>query len=274
MVTLESVYFAYGNEEKEEVALKNVTFSLLEGEFIAVIGSNGSGKSTLVKMVNGLLLPKRGEVCVDGFSTRDYKSLQEIRRRVGVLFQNPENQIVGGTVEDDVAFGLENAEFPREEIAGRIQETLLSVGLTGMEKVMPHTLSGGQKQRLALAGLLAICPKYLVLDEPTTMLDPLGKEEIRKHIISICRSQSIGLLIVTHLMDESVLADKIVVLHEGEIIGEGFPKEIFANSELLKKAKVSLPAVGEIAQELVNDGVYLELPQLSVEGLVSALSNI
>ena len=271
MIGLDCVSFAYGEGDKQKVALKEVTFSFSRDEFIAVIGPNGSGKSTLARLMNGLLLPDKGDVRVELLSTSDHINNTEIKKLVGMLFQNPENQIVGSTVIDDIAFGLENLGVPREEMQLRVKESLSLVGLTGMETAIPHYLSGGQKQRLALAGVLAMQPQYLVLDEPTTMLDPLGKEEIRRQILELCKSKKIGLLWVTHSMEEAVLADRIIVLKNSRIMRDAPPKEVFADTELLKECSLIAPAITVLASELVLAGLPIPLPLLTSEELANVL---
>ena len=221
--------------------------------------------------MNGLLLPDKGDVRVELLSTSDHINNTEIKKLVGMLFQNPENQIVGSTVIDDIAFGLENLGVPREEMQLRVKESLSLVGLTGMETAIPHYLSGGQKQRLALAGVLAMQPQYLVLDEPTTMLDPLGKEEIRRQILELCKSKKIGLLWVTHSMEEAVLADRIIVLKNSRIMRDAPPKEVFADTELLKECSLIAPAITVLASELVLAGLPIPLPLLTSEELANVL---
>lgn len=271
MIELDCVSFSYGEGDKQKVALKEVTFPFSRNEFIAVIGPNGSGKSTLARLMNAILLPEKGEVRVDGLSTSYNIQHYEIRKLVGMLFQNPENQIVGSTVLDDVAFGLENLGIPREEMQIRIKDILSLVGLTGMENAIPHYLSGGQKQRLALAGVLAMQPRYLILDEPTTMLDPLGKEEIRRHILELCKRKEIGLLWVTHSMEEAVFADRIIVLKDGHLLRDASPKDIFNDQELIKNIQIVPPSITLLAQELALAGLLLSLPKLTSDELANEL---
>lgn len=272
MLALKSISFAYGEGDKQKVALKEVTFSVSRGEFVAIIGPNGSGKSTMVKLLGGILDPTDGAIEIDG-SSADKVHIQhsKIRKNVGILFQNPENQIVANIVEDDVAFGLENLGFPREEMRSRVLSALSVIGLLEMKDSMSHTLSGGQKQRLALAGLLAMRPKYLILDEPTTMLDPVSRQDIQQQFISLCRTEKIGLVWVTHSMEEAVLADRIVVLNNGRIVKEASPFDLFSDQELLTRYGITLPIITALAKELVEAGIPLSFPILSVEELLNAL---
>ena len=212
---------------------------------MVLLGRNGSGKSTLAKHTNGLLLPKSGEVIVDGMNTRDEESIWEIRRRVGLVFQNPDNQIIATTVEEDVAFGPENLGLPREEILARVEEALTLVGMTEYRNKEPHLLSGGQKQRVAIAGVLAMHPEYLILDEATSMLDPEGREELMKVIASL--REKIAVLHITHNVEEAIEADEVLVMDEGKIVARGKPRKIFSQVENIEEWGLELPQVTETA---------------------------
>lgn len=272
MISFEDVHFFYGEElEGSNVeVLKGISFELREGELVVLLGRNGSGKSTLAKHCNGLLVPKHGHVWVDGMDTRDEKSLFEIRRRVGLVFQNPDNQLVATTVEEDVAFGPENLGLPPTEIRRRVDEALEKVDMEEYKKREPHTLSGGQKQRVAIAGVLAMYPKYLVLDEATAMLDPEGKEELLALLLEL--KKEVGILHITHNVEEAVIADKVMVIDEGKIVSFGFPREVFHAGEEMKKWGLELPQVVDVALLLEKDypDLFSTLP-LFPEELVDAL---
>lgn len=272
MIELSRVSFNYKTGRGESIpALNNVNCKLEDGEFLAVLGSNGSGKSTLAKHLNGLLVPDEGRVIVDGRETTDRDHLWEIRRSVGLLFSNPDSQLVSALLEEEVAFGPENLGLPREEIKRRVTEALQQVGLEGYLDHDSHSLSGGQKQFLAIAGILAMEPRYLVLDEPTSMLDPRGAREILALISRISRERGVGILYITHRAEEVVDADRIILLSQGQIVLEGVPEEFFRASETLEQAGIAVPPVTQLAERLVNAGLTLKLPQLSVEGMIQCL---
>lgn len=240
--------------DKESKALKGITFSVESGERVAIVGHNGSGKSTLAKLLNGLLKPTNGEIIVDGYSSSDKNSLFEIRKRVGMVFQNPDNQLIASIVEDDVAFGPENLGVPRKEIGERIDYALKAVGMQQFRKATPSRLSGGQKQRIAIAGVLALKPKILVLDESTAMLDPQGRKEIEKVVDDLIAS-GVTVISITHYMDEAVKADKVIVIDKGLIALSGTPEQVFSEKEQLKNLRLELPLAGVIAQTLREKGV-------------------
>lgn len=254
ILTLENVSFSY---DKRHKAIKNVSLDVEAGEYVAVIGHNGSGKSTLSKLFNGLIKPDEGSVIVDGFSALDKKQVFEIRKRVGVVFQNPDNQLVASIVEDDVAFGPENLGEKREEIGQRIDFALKAVGMEKFRFSSPTRLSGGQKQRIAIAGVLALKPKILVLDESTAMLDPQGRNEVLEVVRKLNREQGVTVIAVTHYMDEIVGADKVIVMEDGQIALTGTPSQIFSQKEKLKALGLELPVSAEIAQKLIDRGVNL-----------------
>lgn len=251
LLEVKNVSFSYGNDKN---ALSDVSFNAESGEFIAIIGHNGSGKSTLARILNALLTPTCGSVTVDGYSSDDKKSLFEIRKRVGVVFQNPDNQLIASIVEDDVAFGPENVGIPRTEIGERIDFALQAVGMTEHRYSTPSRLSGGQKQRIAIAGVLALKPKILVLDESTAMLDPAGRKEIADVLTKLNR-EGVTIITITHYMDEVLNADKVLVMNNGKIIKVGAPKEIFSDRDALKTAGLSVPFPTEISDRLRENGV-------------------
>lgn len=259
--------------EKNKPTLKNVSFCVEKGEHVAIIGHNGSGKSTLAKLLNALLTPLSGTVTVDGFSSADKKSLFEIRKRVGLVFQNPDNQLIASIVEDDVAFGPENIGLKREEIKERIDFALNAVGMQDFIKASPMRLSGGQKQRIAIAGVLALKPKILVLDESTAMLDPAGREEIKK-VIETLKNEGVTVISITHYMDEAVTADRIFVLSKGEIIKIGNAKEIFSDRETLKAALLSVPLATAVADKLKENGVKINGEIFTASDLGAALCKL
>lgn len=239
------------------LALDNINLKIASGEFVAIIGTNGSGKSTLAKHLNALLLPTSGDCLIAGMNTKEEKHLWQIRQKVGMVFQNPDNQIVATLVEEDVAFGPENLGLPPSEIRARVAEALAFVGMEEYRQHGPHLLSGGQKQRVAIAGVLAMRPKCLVLDEPTAMLDPLGREEVLSTVSRLNREENITVVYITHFMEEAVAADRVVVMDDGKIILTGKPSEIFSKVELLKALGLDVPVAAEIAFRLRQQGVTL-----------------
>ena len=266
VIQTERLTFAYEAEEGEEPVpvLKGVDLTIEKGTFVAVIGHNGSGKSTLAKHFNGILLPTGGAVYVEGMDTADEELLIEIRRRVGMVFQNPDNQIVSNIVEEDVAFAPENLGYPSEEIRHRVDEALRMVGMYEYRTHAPHLLSGGQKQRIAIAGVLAMRPECIVFDEPTAMLDPRGRRDIIS-IIEKLRREGTTVVLITHHMDETVGADRIVVMDEGRVVRDGAPREIFADVEGLRALGMDVPGTEAILWELRSRGCDLDLGALTVE---------
>ena len=238
-----------------DFAVNGVTLSVGEGEFVAVLGRNGSGKSTLAKLINALLVPTEGSVKVFGMDTSDDKQTFEIRRNAGMVFQNPDNQTVASVVEDDVAFGPENIGVPREEIGRRIDFALGAVGMREFRHATPARLSGGQKQRIAIAGVLAIMPKILILDESTAMLDPKGRREVMDVVKRLNREQKMTVLLITHFMDEALEADRAIVMHRGEVVMDGAPEEIFARSDELETYNLTLPRAAYVCKKLQAAGM-------------------
>ena len=271
LLQAKNVSFSY---DKHHKAVNGVSLSVEEGEFIAIIGHNGSGKSTLAKLFNGLVKPDGGDVLVDGFSVLEKKHTFEIRKRVGVVFQNPDNQIVASIVEDDVAFGPENLGVPAEEIGERIDFALSSVGMQKFRHSSPMRLSGGQKQRIAIAGVLALKPKILVLDESTAMLDPIGRKEVLEVVKKLNKEQKVTVINITHYMDEVVDADKVFVLNHGQIVLEGTPEQIFKQRETIKSLGLELPLSAVVADKLIERGVNLPNGILTRLGLAEELCKL
>ncbi len=271
MIQLKNVTFRYGKDEKRITALDTIDLAFNEGEFTAVLGANGSGKSTLARHINGLLMPSEGEVLVDGISTADHEELWKVRQRVGIVFQNPDNQIIATSVEDDVAFGPENLGVEPDEIRARIREALAVVDMADYAKREPHLLSGGQKQRVAIAAALAMHPKYLVFDEATSMLDPRGSAEIIGTIKKLNKDLGITAIYITHMADEAVEADRVIVLSCGVVVQDGPPHVVFSDIGALEKVGVGVPRARLIAEELVRAGVKLPGTILTVDELVKAL---
>ncbi|MBR5192494.1 MAG: energy-coupling factor transporter ATPase [Clostridia bacterium] len=271
ILKVENASFSY---DKQNKVLKDISFEVERGEYIAIIGHNGSGKSTLAKLLNGLLVADSGEVTVANFSAKDKKSLFEVRKRVGVVFQNPDNQLVASIVEDDVAFGPENLGIERKEIGERIDFALKAVGMEEFRKVSPTRLSGGQKQRIAIAGVLALKPEILVLDESTAMLDPQGRKEVLEVVEKLNEEEKVTVIAITHYMEEAVRADRILVINHGEIVMSGTPKEVFARAEELREIGLELPPVCQIVSGLIKKGLQIEKEILTEEELLEALCEL
>lgn len=269
-IVLKGVSYSYSLGEGSSLkALKNLSFSVEKGEFVALAGMNGSGKSTLAKLLNGLFIPSSGEILIDGLSTSDEKNTFEIRKKAGMVFQNPDNQMVATIIEDDVAFGPENIGVPREEIIERVNEALEAVGMSEYRKRSASKLSGGQKQRIAIAGVLAMRPQILILDESTSMLDPNGRKEIMA-IAKKRNEQGITVINITHNMDEAVLADRIIVLRKGRVAIDGTPKEVFA-SGLLEACGLTLPPVYALCKSLERKGFVFDSAALTEEELAEGV---
>lgn len=262
------------NEKSKKTVLDGISLDIPSGQFVAILGANGSGKSTLAKHLNVLLLPDEGTVWIDGKKTEDRAALWEIREKVGMVFQNPDNQIIGTSVEEDVAFGPENKNLEPNEIQKRVTTSLKEVGLLEKRKASPFRLSGGQKQRVAIAGVLAGLPKCIVLDEPTAMLDPKSRKEVLQVVHELNKQKGITVILITHHTDEVVDADQIIVMDKGHIIKKGTPTEIFQDLELLRSVKMDVPQVTELAQRLYQDGVPLELPVLTEEQFLEQMMKI
>ena len=255
-IKTENVSFSYdtGEGAEQNLVLSDITMQIEKGEFVALLGHNGSGKSTLAKHFNAMLLPSGGKVYVDGLDTLDESLKYQIRRKAGLVLQNPDNQLVASIVEEDVAFGPENLGIPSEEIRRRVDEALKTVGMYEHRTHAPHKLSGGQKQRVAIAGILAMEPDCIVLDEPTAMLDPQGRSEVLDTIRRLNREKGITIVLITHYMDEAVLADRVVVMDDGKILKEGTPKEVFSEVELLKEHSLDVPQATELIWRLRKAG--------------------
>lgn len=272
-INAQDVVFAYEPEEGREPhnVLDGVTISIRRGEFVALLGHNGSGKSTMAKMFNAMLLPTGGKVFVDGMDTVDEAVLYEIRQRVGLVLQNPDNQLVASVVEEDVAFGPENLGIPPEEIRVRVDEALKAVGMYDFRLNAPYKLSGGQKQRIAIAGIIAMQPDCIVLDEPTAMLDPRGRSEVLETIHRLNKEKGITIVLITHYMDEAVQAGRVIVMDGGHVLMEGGPREVFSQVELLKKHQLDVPQATELTYRL--QGMGFPMPcTLTTEECVEALA--
>jgi len=254
---LEFQNVTYSYEEEGPAALQGVSFSVEKGEFVVILGHNGSGKSTIAKLSNSIYLPNEGKVFVNGMDTAEDENEMNCRKTVGVVFQNPDNQIVASIVEEDVAFGPENLCIPQKELRVRVDEALHSVGMYDYRHHETHKLSGGQKQRVAIAGILAMKPQCIVLDEPTAMLDPKGRREVMKAVQKLNREEGITVLFITHFMEEAVDADRVMVVDDGKILLDGTPAEIFRQSDLLKKVGLDVPEVARLAAMLRENGVEL-----------------
>ena len=263
-------------DEEEQVegvdrALDGLTLDIEEGSFVAVLGHNGSGKSTFAKQVNGILVPTDGTVLISGMDTRDESHIWDIRRTAGMVFQNPDNQIIGNTVEEDVGFGPENLGVPTEEIWKRVDESLEAVGMTAYRLKSPNKLSGGQKQRVSIAGVMAMKPECIILDEPTAMLDPNGRKDVIRTVHELNRREKITVLLITHYMEEAVDADRIVVMDEGKVVMDGTPREIFSRVKELKQYSLDVPQVTELADELAEAGLPITRGVLTMDELLSEL---
>ncbi len=278
-INVEDVSFAYspgaaGQTEPVRMALDHVSLTVSPGELVAILGMNGSGKSTLARHLNALLLPLEGRVEVDGLDTLEERNLWPIRDRVGMVFQNPDNQIVAAVVEEDVAFGPENQGLPGEEIRRRVEEALTAVGMIHMRERAPHLLSGGQKQRVAIAGTLALRPACLVLDEPTAMLDPSGRAEVVEVVQRLRRELGMTVIWITHFMEEAALADRVIVMAGGRIAMEGPPREIFTQADRLRELRLDVPPAVAVAERLRSLGVELPHGILTMDELVEALCRL
>ena len=268
MIEVKELVYEYENQKQ---ALKRVSLTVREGEFLVILGHNGSGKSTLAKQLNGLLLPAGGQVLVDGLDTQNPEDFWTIRQRVGMVFQNPDNQLIATSVEEDVAFGPENLGVEPPLIRRRVEEALASVEMGEYKERAVHLLSGGQKQRVAIAGVMAMRPKYLVLDEPTAMLDPRGRREVMAAVHKLNRNEGVTIIHITHIMEEAVEADRIIVMEGGQKVMEGTPKEIFRQVEELKRYRLDVPAMADLAYRLRKAGISLPEDILTREDLAVAL---
>ncbi len=269
MITIKDLTFEYVREEGTEPvkAIDDVSLEIAEGSFTAIIGKNGSGKSTLAKNLNGLLTPTEGVIYVGGYDTRDEEHIWDVRQTAGMVFQNPDNQLVSSIVEDDVAFGPENLGVDPKEIRERVDKALEAVNMGQFKKKAPHLLSGGQKQRIAIAGVIAMRPKCIIFDEPTAMLDPKGRKEIME-IIDELHREKITVVLITHFMEEAVCADRVVIMNEGRILLDGSPAEVFSHEELLKSANLDIPPIVKLASKLRERGIDVPKDIIKEEEMV------
>lgn len=270
IISLKGVTFSY---DQNASALNDINLEIEKGQYLAIVGHNGSGKSTLARIFNGLLIPEQGDVFVDGISLNDKTKLFEARSKVGVVFQNPDNQLVASIVEDDIAFGPENLGICREEIGKRIEYALKSVGMEEFRRSSPERLSGGQKQRIAIAGVLALKPDVIVLDESTSMLDPEGRQDVLRAVKKL-NEEGVTVVTITHYMEEVVDADRVIVLNGGRIVLDGTPEEVFRNKEIIKNSGLELPYVSYIAEKLKQKGVDIQGEILTEKGLVEELCRL
>jgi len=276
MIECRNLVFKYtaSENQEEKIAINDVNLQITEGEFIAILGHNGSGKSTMAKHMNALLIPTDGKMLVNKMDTSDMNNLWNIRETAGMVFQNPDNQLVATIVEEDVAFGPENLGVPPEEIRKRVDEALERVGMSEYKKHAPHLLSGGQKQRIAIAGILAMQPKCIIFDEPTAMLDPSGRKEVLDTIIDLNRNYGITVILITHYMDEAAKADRIVVMDKGKLILDGKPRDVFSNVEKMKNIGLDVPQVTELSYELQKLGINIDTRILDVNEMVNAICQL
>lgn len=273
MIKIEDVTYEYNSigEEGQLRAIRDLSIDVKKGEFLVILGHNGSGKSTLAKLMNGLLIPTKGDIYVMGMNTKDENKIWNIREKAGMVFQNPDNQIVATIVEEDVAFGPENQGIPPTEIRKRVDEALRIVEMTEYKRHAPHLLSGGQKQRVAIAGILAMNPDCIIFDEPTAMLDPTGRIEVMNTIKKLNKVEEKTIVLITHYMDEAVEADRILVMEQGEIVMAGTPREIFKQVKKVKELGLDVPQVTELVYELRKEGIDIPEDILTVEELVRLL---
>ncbi|MDO4710353.1 MAG: energy-coupling factor transporter ATPase [Peptostreptococcaceae bacterium] len=273
IIKIEDLVYRY-DDDKNKNAVDGVSLSIAKGEFVVIIGHNGSGKSTLAKHFNGIFLPSSGDVYVNGMNTKEEDKIWAIRQNAGMVFQNPDNQIVATVVEDDVAFGPENLGIDKHEIRRRVDEALAIVRMSEFSKKPPFNLSGGQKQRVAIAGIIAMSPDCIVFDEPTAMLDPRGRKEVMDTIVRLNKEEHKTIVHITHFMDEATEADRVIVMEEGKIIMEGRPREIFSQVKKLKELGLDVPQMTEFAHELREDGLALSQDILTVEEMVEELCRL
>ena len=270
IISFNNVHFTYPGDDDE--TLRGIDLAIEEGSFVAVLGHNGSGKSTLAKHMNAILVPDEGKVTVAGLDTADENGIIDLRRNIGMVFQNPDNQIVANVVEDDVAFAPENLGVAPEEIRKRVDDALRQVGMYELRKHAPHLLSGGQKQRVAIAGVIAMQPKIIVLDEPTAMLDPQGRAEVVSTVSKLCREKGMTVILITHHMDECVDADRLIVMSNGRIVADGSPEKVFSMVELMEKEGLTVPETTRVLYELRGQGMNVPLDALRVEDCARAIA--
>ena len=276
MIECRNLVFKYtvSENQEEKIAINDVNLQITEGEFISILGHNGSGKSTMAKHMNALLIPTDGKMLVNKMDTSDMNNLWNVRETAGMVFQNPDNQLVATIVEEDVAFGPENLGVPPEEIRKRVDEALERVGMSEYKRHAPHLLSGGQKQRIAIAGILAMKPKCIIFDEPTAMLDPSGRKEVLDTIIDLNKNYGITVILITHYMDEAAKADRIVVMDKGKLILDGKPRDVFSNVEKMKSIGLDVPQVTELSYELQKAGINIDTRILDVNEMVNAICQL
>lgn len=275
IISAQNVVFEYTEQEnRKKLAINDVTIDIKKGEFIAILGHNGSGKSTLAKHFNALLLPSKGTIFVKGLDTRAEENTWNIRQTAGMVFQNPDNQIIATVVEEDVAFGPENLGVEPSEIRRRVDEALKIVDMSDYAKDAPHYLSGGQKQRISIAGIIAMRPECIILDEPTAMLDPSGRKEVLETIMRLNKEEGITIVLITHYMDEAVRADKVYVMQDGSIIMQGTPKQVFVEIDKLKEVGLDVPQVTELSSRLNKEGINISPDILTVEEMVGLLCQL
>lgn len=272
IIEVKNAVYEYTDEDVTHRAVDNVSFNIERGSFTVILGHNGSGKSTLAKMLNGLFKPTNGDILVDGINTRDEDTEIEVKRKVGMVFQNPDNQLVASIVEEDVAFGPENLGLEPKVIRERVDEALKSVGMYEFRESTPHRLSGGQKQRVAIAGIIAMQPECLILDEPTAMLDPVGRKEIIETLHKLNKERNITVVLITHYMEEAENADRVMVMNDGVIIDDNTPKEIFKNVSLLKSVGLSVPQTTELLYALKQEGFNISTDVLSINETAQAIA--
>ncbi len=276
-ISVQNVYFSYSNEEDDQPvvnAVDGVSLDVKKGEFVALLGHNGCGKSTIAKHLNAMLLPDSGKVYVDGDDTTDEEKTYDIRKKIGLVLQNPDNQLVASIVEEDVAFGPENLGIDPKEIRERVDYALKAVDMYDFRTHAPHKLSGGQKQRVAIAGILAMLPECIVLDEPTAMLDPNGRSEVMSTLLKLNKEKNMTVVLITHYMDEAVLADRVVVMDGGKVLTQGTPDDVFSQVELLKKHRLDVPQATELAYKLKGCGVKIDKMPLNTEDCVKMLEEV
>lgn len=274
IVKVNNISFEYVTDEAMFKAIDNLSLDVKKGEFVAIIGHNGSGKSTLSKNLNAILMPSKGNILIDGIDTKNEDRLWDIRQTAGMIFQNPDNQIVATIVEEDVAFGPENLGIHPKEIRSRVEESLKSVGMYELRDRQPHLLSGGQKQRVAIAGIIAMKPKCIIFDEATAMLDPSGRKEVMKTIKRLNKEENITILHITHFMEEAVEADRVIVMEKGRKIVEGTPRQVFSKIKMLKEIGLDVPCMTELSSLLSQEGLEINSDILTVDEMVMQLCRL